>query len=73
MFDGVQLIKLDNMKATLQLNLSDALNADELRELTAIAEAEDKTIERVLFEAAQDRAAQRRAMIATRQPAVVAA
>lgn len=48
------------MQATLHLNLSDALSADELRELTGIAAAEGKTLERVLFEAAQERAARRR-------------
>lgn len=48
------------MTATLHLNLSDALSAEELRELTGIAEAEGKTLERVLFEAAQERAARRR-------------
>lgn len=48
------------MTATLQLNLSSALSADELRELTGIAAAEGKTLERVLFEAAQERASRRR-------------
>ena len=48
------------MTATLQLNLSDALTADELRELTFIATSENKTLEKVLFEAAKDRADRRR-------------
>lgn len=48
------------MTATLHLNLGDALTAEELRELTAIATAEGKPLERVLFEAAQDRARRRR-------------
>lgn len=42
------------MRATLNLNLSDALNAEELRELTETANQEHKTIERLLFEAAKD-------------------
>lgn len=41
------------MEATLQLNLADALSAEELRCLTEIAAREGKTIERVLFEAAK--------------------
>lgn len=48
------------MTATLHLNLSDTLNADELRELTAIATAEGKSLERVLFEAAKAEADRRR-------------
>lgn len=48
------------MNATLNLNLSDALNADELRELTAIAITEGKSLERVLFEAAKAEADRRR-------------
>ncbi len=49
------------MTATLQLNLSDTLNADELRELTAIATSQNKPLERVLFEAAKAEADRRRA------------
>lgn len=41
------------MKATLELNLGDALNAEELRELTEIATRERKSLERVLYEAAK--------------------
>jgi hypothetical protein len=48
------------MTATLQLNLSDALTADELRELTATAIEENKPLERVLLEAARELKAQRR-------------
>lgn len=47
------------MRATLNLNLSDALTADELRELTAIATTEGKPLEKVLFEAARDLANRR--------------
>lgn len=42
------------MKATLELNLSNALNSAELEELTGIATREQKPLERVLFEAAKD-------------------
>jgi hypothetical protein len=42
------------MTATLQLNLSDTLSADELRELTFIATSQNKTLEKVLYEAAKD-------------------
>ena len=52
------------MRATLNLNLSDALTADELRELTAIATTEGKPLEKVLFEAARD--------LASRRPAAAA-
>lgn len=55
------------MNATLQLNLADALSADELHALVAIAADEEKTIEKVLFEAAQERAAKRRAELAAKQ------
>lgn len=48
------------MHATLDLNLADALNADELRELTKIAQTVNKPIERVLFEAAKALAMERR-------------
>lgn len=48
------------MTATLNLNLSDALTGDELRELTLIATTEGKSLERVLFEAARECAANRR-------------
>lgn len=48
------------MQATLHLNLSDALSAAELRQLLAAAEAQGKSIERVLFEAAREFAAQRK-------------
>lgn len=41
------------MQATLLLNLSDALDAEELETLTALAQRDGKTIERVLFEAAK--------------------
>ena len=41
------------MTASLNLNLSDALNTDELRELVEFAETEHKPIERVLYEAAK--------------------
>ena len=53
------------MTATLKLNLSDTLNADELRLLTAIATAEGKTLERVLFEAAKAEADRRRQPLPT--------
>ena len=53
------------MTATLLLNLSDTLNADELRELTAIATAENKTLERVLFEAAKAEADKRRRLMSS--------
>lgn len=45
------------MQATLQLNLSDALTANELRELTAAAAARKVPVERLLFEAARALAA----------------
>jgi len=48
------------MTATLQLNLSDTLSADELRELTYIATSQNKTLEKVLYEAAKDCADRRR-------------
>jgi hypothetical protein len=48
------------MTATLQLNLSDTLSADELRELTYIATSQNKTLEKVLYEAAKDSADRRR-------------
>lgn len=48
------------MTATLQLNLSNTLSADELRELTYIATSQNKTLEKVLYEAAKDRADRRR-------------
>ena len=44
------------MTATLQLNLSDTLSAEELRELAFIATSQNKTLEKVLYEAAKDRA-----------------
>lgn len=52
------------MTATLLLNLSDTLNAEELRELTAIATAAGKPLERVLFEAAKAEADRRRGAVA---------
>ena len=48
------------MTATLQLDLSDSLNAEELSELTGIAVEEEKTLERVLFESAKDLIRRRR-------------
>lgn len=48
------------MTATLQLNLSDTLTADELRELTAEATETEQTLERVLYDAARDVARRRR-------------
>lgn len=48
------------MTATLLLNLSDTLSAEELRELTAIATETNRSLERVLFEAARDEARRRR-------------
>jgi len=48
------------MTATLQLNLSDSLTADELQELTAIAVEEEQSLEKVLFDAAQERVRRRR-------------
>lgn len=52
------------MEATLKLNLSDALNADELRELTEIARRERKPLERVLYEAAKALADGARSVVA---------
>jgi len=40
------------MTATLNLNLGEALTADELRALTQAATERDTTIERILYEAA---------------------
>lgn len=48
------------MTATLQLNLSDALSVEELRELTRVALEEKKPLERVLLEAARELRAQRK-------------
>jgi hypothetical protein len=42
------------MTATLQLNLSDVLNADELRELTSESLERKEPLERVLFEGAKE-------------------
>lgn len=49
------------MTATLQLNLSEALTADELAEVVDLAKRTGKSIERVLFEAARDLADRARA------------
>lgn len=48
------------MTATLQLNLSDALNADELQELTAESLERKESLERVLFDAAKELIRRRR-------------
>lgn len=48
------------MTATLQLNLSQHLNADELRDLTEESLETNKPIERVLFEAAKELVRRRR-------------
>ncbi len=48
------------MTATLQLNLSDTLSADDLRELTALSLEEKKPIEKVLFEGAREWVRRRR-------------
>jgi hypothetical protein len=47
------------MTATLHLNLSNTLNADELRALTEIALERQVPLERVLFEAAREAAGRR--------------
>lgn len=52
------------MTATLELNLSDALTADELRELTAEAVEQHKPIERVLLDAAREVARRRKELTA---------
>jgi hypothetical protein len=46
---------------TIQLNLGNALTVEELQELTTEALEQRKPLERVLFEAARDLAAKRRA------------
>jgi hypothetical protein len=48
------------MTSTLQLNLSQHLNADELRELTEESLETNKPIERVLFESAKELVRRRR-------------
>lgn len=48
------------MTATLQLNLSQHLNAEELRELTEESLETNKPIERVLFESAKELVRRRR-------------
>lgn len=47
------IIRVAQMQVTLLLNLSDTLSAQELKDLAKIAEAQGKSIERVLFEAAK--------------------
>jgi len=42
------------MTATLELNLSDCLNADELQELTAESLERKEPLERVLYEGAKE-------------------
>lgn len=49
------------MTAILQIQLGDALTADELRELTEAALEQRQPLERVLLEAARALAARRRA------------
>lgn len=44
------------MTATLQLNFGNSLNADELHELAAIVRDRNTTLERVIYEAASERA-----------------
>jgi hypothetical protein len=46
---------------TIQLNLGNALTVEELQELTTEALEQRKPLERVLFEAARELAAKRRA------------
>lgn len=41
------------MKAHIELNLNDALNPEELRQLTALAAEQKKPLERILYEAAK--------------------
>jgi len=44
---------MKQMRATLELNLSDALSGEELRELTVVAQERKQSIEKLLFEAAK--------------------
>ena len=57
---GHYLIVSHTMTATLQLNLSQHLNAEELRELTEESLETNKPIERVLFESAKELVRRRR-------------
>jgi hypothetical protein len=47
-------------EAFLRLNLAEALTTAEGEQLIAIAQREDKTLERVLFEAAKEKLARER-------------
>lgn len=49
-----------HMTAKLELNLSDALNSEELRELTAEAVEQHKPLERILYEAVKEVVRRRR-------------
>ncbi|MBB5038237.1 hypothetical protein [Prosthecobacter dejongeii] len=60
------------MNATIEVNLSDSLNAEELCELTAEAEEQDKPIARVLYEAAKEVARRRREQREGKEPALAA-
>jgi hypothetical protein len=55
------LLNPNRTMTTIQLNLGNALTVEELQELTAQAQEQRKPLERVLFEAARDLAARRRA------------
>jgi hypothetical protein len=63
------------MTATLELNLSETLNADELQALTAEAVEQGKPLERILYTAAMEVARRRRAAghHAPAEPAVLPA
>ena len=61
------------MTAELKLNLGDALNQEELRELLTIADEQQKPLERILFEAAKAAVKQAAAKMGSKGPAMATA